>query len=340
MSRFFRAIHGGWIALALVILMVSCYMWQARTTIENPSLCFHAHLGTHVSWYGARYDGYGTFLYWVKPVAQRGGNTDLTFLRHYHGPEPLGTCAETNLNGHAWTLDSVAGHLIGFEFRKYEASGRWPDSPGMYVFVRHTDEHLYPVYAGYTDSLRESLRDPDSHEQSRCIGENSATHIHARLDNGYYGSDLVPEFIRAFGPPCNGGSKAAGWDSVEMGTGLVEDHEISLVGRSGREYAYTNSGEYPAGPGNYTFAKYVQQGFDPNYQYQMRFGWVLLYVGKAANLNERLTDPGPDEVRPWGCADALGATHIFIRAHDGDRGREVNDLAGQHHLACNRLLNE
>ena len=35
-----------------------------------------------------------------------------------------------------------------------------PDKPGVYVFAKHTNERLCPIYVGHTDTLKERLSNP------------------------------------------------------------------------------------------------------------------------------------------------------------------------------------
>ena len=303
-------------------------MWQARTTQSEYGLCYHAHFESHVPSLSPRYD--------VDGIRERGGRYGvgardfLTLIRHYHPATQLGYCAGHTWEAQAWRYGAGS---ISYEVRDYEASDRWPDEPGRYIFVRHTNDRLFPIYAGYTDSLRESLSVPGDHEKADCITENGATHIHARSDNpqSRFVEDHNEYLVRAYSPPCNEGHRIR----LEMGTELVEGHVVSWAGESGENYTYANDGNYPDEPGNYAFAKYEQRGYDSNWNPD--FKWVLLYVGEADSLEDSLTQPNDIEILPWECAVSLGATHIFVHVHDGDTQHEVRDLDDEHHPPCNKL---
>lgn len=116
---------------------------------------------------------------------------------------------------------------------------------------------------------------------------------------------------------------------------MTEGHVVAWTGKSGEEYIYFNDGNYPDEPGNYVFAKYERKGYDANWK--PNFEWVALFAGEAESLQDRLTAPDAFDLRPWECAVSAGATHIFVRANDGDRRSEVKDLDEGHHPTCNRL---
>ena len=310
-----------------VLVIIGGWMWQARNTQNEFGLCYHAHFEGHGPSLSPRYDMDG-----IRERGGRfaGGGAGLTFIRHYHSPTQLGYCA-----GHTWDsqLWRYGAGWIGYQVREYEPSDEWPEEPGRYIFVRHTDDRLFPIYAGYTDNLRESLSIPGDHEKADCITENGTTHIHARSDNPQprFVEDHNEYLVRAFSPPCNEGHRTR----LEMGTELVEGHIVSWTGESGEDYTYVNDGNYPDAPGNYAFAKYEQRGYDSNWN--PHFEWVLLYVGEADSLLDRLTQPDNIAILPWECSVSLGATHIFVHIHGGDRQREVNELDGEHHPSCNKL---
>lgn len=323
------------VALALLLVVVPYYMWQARTTKDGSggAPCFHAHLGPHLLRPGPRYDQVGKLVAIVESGRQPRGNADLTLLRHYHPSTQLGYCAGHTWESHAWRY---GGGQLGFEVREYKPTDRWPDEFGSYVFVKHTHEQLFPIYVGYTDNLKESLSNPHDHEKIDCINEHGATHIHARLGNSLYASEWMTYMIRGFHPPCNEDRSSR----LDVGTGLIEGHVVAWTGKSGRGYTYTNTDNYDASPGNFAFAKYEKVGLDPVDWSKPRFEWVLLYVGETDDLRQRLTAPGKFEALPWECSVSVGATHIFTHADEGtetDRRGEVDDLNEQHHPPCNRL---
>lgn len=202
MSRLFPSKHRCLtVALALILAVGSCYMWQARTTKDGAGFapCFHAHFEPHNPRPGPRYDLQGKLIGIVEPMGRRGVSTDLTFIRHYHSSTQLGYCAGHAWDSHAW---KYGGGWLDFEVREYEPTERWPAEFGSYVIVRHTREQLFPIYIGYTDDLKKSLSSPQNHENADCIYENGATHIHARLGS-LYASARMTYMVRAFDPPCN-----------------------------------------------------------------------------------------------------------------------------------------
>ena len=171
-------------------------------TTGDSTHCQHAHWSKHTPSVQP-YDLYGRLR--SDRVVQHhwSGPLNATFLRHNHGRRPIGSCAFAIPNRQGWELGFTS---LGFAFFEYEPSGRWPDKPGNYLMVRHTDEQRYPIYAGYTEDLRESLREPDEHERAACFKEQGVTHIHARLlkvDRAEFGMKVADGFIQDYEPPCN-----------------------------------------------------------------------------------------------------------------------------------------
>ena len=230
-------------AVLLVLVVIGAYMLQARTTKDGYD-CWHAHFDAHVRKVGPRYDLYGKLAYIVEPSDYRGDGDMLTFLRHHHRQSVLGYCADYDHDRQPWTEDR-----IGFEVHIYEPSDRWPDAPGSYIFVKHTDEQLFPIYVGYTDSLKETLRTPHDYEKADCIDENGATHIHARLADRDWGKDIETDMVRTFRPPCNGeyrdgdgdlrgsevreSSQRTMEEGLKVRAELVKGHVVSWTGKSG-----------------------------------------------------------------------------------------------------------
>ena len=130
-------------------MLIGGYMWQARTTKDGFGPCFHAHFDAHPRKVGPRYDQCGELSHIVKPSDPRGGGVDFPFIRHYHSPTPLGYCVERDSQGQNWKY--YAGWL-DFEIRDYRPSDRWPETLGSYIFVKHTDDQLFPIYVGQTDN--------------------------------------------------------------------------------------------------------------------------------------------------------------------------------------------
>ena len=181
------------------VLIISGYIWQARTTIEyrenaHRNLCWHAHLNGHQRTHPPYYDTDGKRLPTYSPVDV---GFEFVFIRHYHR-SPLVSCEIRP--GQRW---GTSEESISFEVRENEPSDDWPERPGMYVFVKHTDEQRYPIYVSHANNLKETLRNPSNHEKWSCLTEEGpATHIHARLTDGRV-SDDVAFLVDTFNPPCN-----------------------------------------------------------------------------------------------------------------------------------------
>ena len=303
-------------------------MWQARTTKEFGTTCFHAHFQSHAPRPGPRYDNSGKVNSVVEPGSSSGGSPDITLMRHYHPDTHLGYCEGHDRHTQTWGSYRWG---IGFDVRENKRSDRWPEEPGTYIFVKHTHERLVPIYVGYTDNLKVTLSNPMNHHAIGCIDGEGVTHIHARLNDGDDKNEDAAYLVNALGPPCNEDQRTR----LEMGTELVEGHIISLVGKSGKEYTYSNDGNYPNVQGNYIFAKYDKWGFDPQDWNKLKYEWKLLFAGETDSLEKRLRYPDVAEIQPWECAVTLGATHIFTRENEGDRHQEVIDLQREHYLPCN-----
>ena len=310
----------------MTLLVAGC-IWQARTAKNDDlGLCYHAHFGSHTWSKGPYYDEYGELI----PNLTRYGSTsgDFTLIRHYHPDTELGYCAGNDWNNQEWKAYSGSPN---FQVREYGSSHMWPEEPGNYIFVRHTEKRLIPVYAGSTDNLMESLSNPALHEKADCLRKEGATHIHARLTYRLT-KDHIAYIVRTFAPPCNDLPQV----EYEMETGLVEGHVVSWSGKSGKAYTYFNDGEYENAPGNYVFAKYEAEGIGPSVGEESKAAWVLLHTGEAENLRDALTGGDFRTVHAWKCSAALGATHIFTHVNQGARRREVSDLDAEHRPRCNR----
>ena len=273
--RNFRRYRSLIISVGFVALVTLGYTWQARTTyVDDLNLCYHAHFEEHTRSAGPGYDDYGELI--PRPSWSGGTARDWTFIRHYHKYTELGYCS------YGWPHQNWKAYSGAptYEVRKNSPSDRWPKEPGNYIFVRHTDSRLVPVYAGSSDNLKESLSNPDLHERADCIRKEGATHIHAALSHGNVSrrEDRHAYFVHVFAPPCNEGPKP----EYRMGTGLVEGHVVSWDGKSGKDYTYRNDGDYADEPGNYVFAKYEKKGTAPNRQGQPESGWLLLYAGESS----------------------------------------------------------
>ena len=188
------------VSVGLVTLLVAGYVWQARTTKnEDLGLCYHAHIEDHTWDTRPYYDEYGEVI--PKSTILISTNRDLIFIRHYHPDSELGYCAGNDWGSQKWKADRGSPM---YEVREYGSSDRWPEEPGNYIFVLQTATRLIPVYAGNTDSLMESLSNPDLHERADCIRKEGATHIHAKLNYGVASrKGHIGYIVRTFAPACN-----------------------------------------------------------------------------------------------------------------------------------------
>ena len=166
----------------IAILIVAGYIFQARTTIEvrsdvNIYTCWHAHFGGHGK-----------------------SSPEFTFIRHYHRESYVVTCEDDPTV--SWEMPEGRGYQR-FDGRRFEASDRWPEESGVYVFAMRKRI----LYVGHTTNMRETLSNPFDHEEWSCLNENGPpTHIYARQHRGPRkgaNEDDVALLIETFAPPCN-----------------------------------------------------------------------------------------------------------------------------------------
>ena len=73
---------------------------------------------------------------------------------------------------------------------------------GNYIFARETESGRYtPIYIGETGDLSDRF---DNHHKAECIGNEGATHIHARLNSKHQDRlDEEADLVAKWQPPCN-----------------------------------------------------------------------------------------------------------------------------------------
>ena len=193
----------------LITVVVVVYMWQARTTVEYGGsiyahLCHHAHLGVHKYSSPPYYDFEGKRIESSSAGYQYTPEDYFTFIRHYHTESRLARCVVGPLK--YW---GTSEKTVIFDVHENKPWDDWPERPGMYAFVRHTEERKYPIYFALTNNLLETLKNPSEHEASSCLNQyGPPTHIHARLNDIGTTIDELDENDLAFlldtlNPPCN-----------------------------------------------------------------------------------------------------------------------------------------
>ena len=161
----------------LIIVVVAGYMLQARTTIDHGAYCSHAHFGGHGK-----------------------SSTEFPFIRHTHGGNFVISCEDDPTV--SWEMPERREWQY-FDGRRFDASDRWPEEPGVYVFAMRKRV----LYVGHTTNMKETLSNPFDHEEWSCLNENGPpTHIYARQHRGPRkgaNEDDVALLIETFAPPCN-----------------------------------------------------------------------------------------------------------------------------------------
>ena len=163
--------------------MVAGYILQAWTVIEvredvDIMTCWHAHFGSH----GKSF-------------------SEFTFIRHYHRDSNVVSCEDDPER--YW---DIPGQWQSFDIRRMEPSNRWPDEPGIYVFVKSQGEEEHRLYVGHTTDMKETLSNPFDHKKWSCLNkEGPPTHIYARQHRPTISADEddATLLIDTFAPPCN-----------------------------------------------------------------------------------------------------------------------------------------
>ncbi len=102
--------------------------------------------------------------------------------------------------------------------------------------------------------------------------------------------------------------------------------EMDWHGKSGKSYRYWGypiNEPFVAKPGNYIFAKSLQQN-----------SWTPVYIGECEDLSTRCT---PSHHK-WNCTRQNGATHIFAHISSENRDarlQEETDLRNRFNTVCN-----
>ncbi len=186
LSRIKRSPRRYAIIAGVVVLIIAGYMLQARTTIEVRDdgytiLCWHAHFRDH-----GKSDG-----------------TEFTFIRHYHRDSYVPSCEDDPTR--SWQMPEGRGYQR-FDVRQVEPSDRWPEEPGIYVFVKKWGRRDNLIYVGHTTNLKETLSNPAGHEEWSCMNEKGPPNrIYARQHRPRNKANRhdATLLIETFAPPCN-----------------------------------------------------------------------------------------------------------------------------------------